>query len=233
MIVETEIIVLNRLKYSDTSLIIKGYTKAFGLKTFIAKGARNKKNSKQSLYQSFSVLEVQLYQKESSNISTLRSANSLLLNTLVFDLSKSSIALFLSEVVLRYVKEEEQNIELYSFFKSKIITLIEQNEVQEINKFTLAFLLELTVLLGIIPQNSIEPNTVFCLEEGCFLDIQFCRKPLSKEKNQIFIALLKGDQLFRKQERRLLIRVLLEYMDTQLSSSGKIKSLEIFEEISA
>ena len=55
MLVSTESISLNYLKYSETSVILKCFTKSDGLKSYLLKGVRSTK--KKSLeYRSFSAL---------------------------------------------------------------------------------------------------------------------------------------------------------------------------------
>ena len=46
MLVNTEAIILGYINYSETSIILKSYTKDFGSKSFIIRGIRSKKKKK-------------------------------------------------------------------------------------------------------------------------------------------------------------------------------------------
>ncbi|MBT3793816.1 MAG: DNA repair protein RecO, partial [Flavobacteriaceae bacterium] len=46
MLVSTEAIVLSYLKYSETSIIVKCFTKSDGLKSYLIKGVRSAKKKK-------------------------------------------------------------------------------------------------------------------------------------------------------------------------------------------
>ena len=51
MLVNTEAIILGYINYSETSIILKSYTKEFGSKSFIIRGIRSKKRKKITLGQ--------------------------------------------------------------------------------------------------------------------------------------------------------------------------------------
>ena len=232
MLVETTAIILSRIKYSDSSLIVKAYTKEFGLKTFIAKGVRGKKKSSSSMFQSFSILELVLYQSKNNSMATFKSAETKIINDLIFDVSKSTIAIFLSEVINRYIKEEEKNQQLFQFISRNIIELMSTQDTITINNFPIMFLYKILSFLGVDPEFINIQNNCFCLVEGCFLPEGQCRKPLSIDQTKLFLKLVSTEESYTKQERRELTRLLLEYLDIQLSVRGKIKSLDVLEELS-
>ena len=49
MVYSTESIVLGHINYSETSIIVRCFTKKFGVKSYLIRGLRSKKKSKHQL----------------------------------------------------------------------------------------------------------------------------------------------------------------------------------------
>ena len=66
MISSTHAIVLSKIKYSDNDLIVKCYTKEFGVVTFLLKHVLKSKKGKvkTAYFQSLSQLQLEIIQKE-------------------------------------------------------------------------------------------------------------------------------------------------------------------------
>ena len=60
MLISTESISLNYVKYSETSIIVKCFTKSDGLKSYLIKGIRSskKKSLNIGLFQPLTILEI-------------------------------------------------------------------------------------------------------------------------------------------------------------------------------
>ena len=66
MINKTRGIVLNYIKYGDTSIICKIYTEQFGLQSYIINGIRNSKSKNIGLFQPLNILDLVVYHKKTS-----------------------------------------------------------------------------------------------------------------------------------------------------------------------
>jgi DNA repair protein RecO (recombination protein O) len=169
MLHKTRGIVLHTVKYSETSLIVKVYTEAFGIQSYMVKGARSPKSKlRPILFQPLTLLELVAYHKERN---TLQSIKEIRLahpyQSMPFDIRKSSIALFLNEVVYRSVGEEESNPALFEFLWSSFLLL---DAVEEpFMHFHLLFTIKLTKYLGFHPRNTrTDQHCFFNLSEGTF-----------------------------------------------------------------
>ena len=115
MLVKTDGIVLNFIKYRETSIIARIYTEQLGLQTYIVNGVRKKEpTGRIALFQPLTLLEMVVYASNSggiTRISEYKCAHQF--QTLLYDIRKSSIALFLSEIISLTVKEEEENPPLF------------------------------------------------------------------------------------------------------------------------
>ena len=117
MLVSTESISLNYVKYSETSIIVKCYTKSDGIKSYLLKGIRSpkKKSLNIGLFQPLTILEIDANHKNRGNLEIIRSAKiGRAYKTIHLDVYKNSMVLFLSEILSKTIKEEEANIEFFS-----------------------------------------------------------------------------------------------------------------------
>jgi len=149
MIVKSKGIVISYIKYGDTSIIARIFTEAFGYGSYIVNGIRSK-NSKKGIgyFQPFSILDLVIYQKESRELQRLAEfKNSVPIHHIYYDLTKSTITLFLAETFSKLLQfEQSPHSELYEFIEESILKL-DQIESGVAN-FHLQFLLKLAEHLG-------------------------------------------------------------------------------------
>jgi DNA repair protein RecO (recombination protein O) len=128
MYYSTRGIVFRQTKYSDTSLVVRILTEEMGLRSYIIKGARGPKAKiKASLFQPLTLLELIVSQKEKSDLQHIREARvTYPYQSIHQDIRKSSILLFLDELLYKSIQEEAVNAELTAIF-DHLILLIDQN----------------------------------------------------------------------------------------------------------
>jgi DNA repair protein RecO (recombination protein O) len=151
---KTKGIVLSYIKYGETSVIVRIFTREFGLKSYIINGARSKTSkSKMALYQPLTLLDLVIYDKESSSLNRISEAKLLMPFQLVpFDFLRSGIAMFMAEVMGKSVFEGYQNEEFFDFLESTI-RLLDEKETALVH-FPLVFLWESSKYLGFAPEDS-------------------------------------------------------------------------------
>ncbi len=149
MLVKTNGIVLNYIKYGDSSIIVKIFTEELGYGSFIVNAIRSQK-SKKSIghFQPFSILELILYVKESRELQRISDVkNHYPLYQIHQDFTKSAITLFLTEVLTKLLQPEQSpNLELYSFISKSIEKFDSLDDGVE--NFHLQFLLKAACHLG-------------------------------------------------------------------------------------
>src|SRR5690242_18066254 len=116
MLISTRGIVLKTTKYGDTSVICHILTEAKGLKNFIVNGVRTKKSSMPLvLFQPGTVLDLNIYSNEQKKLLRIKEAKPHFLWTKVpFDIRRSSLTLFIAELVQKTIHESEENHALFS-----------------------------------------------------------------------------------------------------------------------
>ena len=169
MLHQTRGIALHTTKFSETSSVVKIYTELFGLQSYIIKGIR-KQNAriKPGLFQPLTLLDLVVYHKEKSSLQNLKEANySHPYQEIPFDIRKSSIALFINELLYKTIHEEAAHEELFSFIYKSCLQLDAVRE--DFSLFHVVFSLQLTRFLGCMPQLNYSLKTPFLnLREGVF-----------------------------------------------------------------
>jgi DNA repair protein RecO (recombination protein O) len=162
-------IVFHQTRYSDSSLVVKILTEDAGLGSYIIKGARGPKSKiKASLFQPLTLLDLVVSMKEKSDLNHIREARvAHLYKNISIDIRKSSILLFLNELLYKSIREEAVNKELFRFIYDHLV-LLDETEQNPAN-FHLLFAIHLTQYLGIFPEGIYRnEQSVFDLAEGSF-----------------------------------------------------------------
>jgi DNA repair protein RecO (recombination protein O) len=127
---KTRGIVLQQIKYSDSQIIAHIYTEQFGRQAFMFRRAKSKKSGNSlNFLQPLFLLEIEAQIKDKRQIQRARELrNYPHFNNIPFDITKSSIAIFLAEILSRVLKEEEANAELFNFLYHSVLLLDEEKE---------------------------------------------------------------------------------------------------------
>lgn len=169
MLHSTKGIVFHSLKYSETSLIVKIYTELFGIQSYLFKGIRQVKSKiKPGLFQPMTLLDLVVYHKETQSLQSVKEAHlAHPFKTIPFDIRKSSVILFINELLYKAIREEEPNPDLFVFLWQ---TCAQLDETQKsVSSFHLSFALRLMHYIGIFPQNNHSTRfPVFNMREGLF-----------------------------------------------------------------
>lgn len=163
-------IVLQSLRYGDSSLIVKVFTRNFGLRSYMVKGAynRNAKN-KVALFQNLNMISyVETGKPSGASLGYMKDVQlSEVYQSIPFDMKKSAILLYVSELLSKTLTGQEQNETLYGFIVQSLqwLDLVEGRYAN----FPLHFTLELTRHLGFYPTPNYQPHHCFDMMEGQFV----------------------------------------------------------------
>jgi len=237
-VIHTELIVLSRLRYGDTSLIVRAYTRELGLQSYLIKGVLKPKKTglKPSYFQSLTRLNaVVTYSAKAQKLETIREAKpAATSNGFSADVLKSNVALFMAEVLSMLLSEEQEDQRLYSFLTDHI----DQLETEAVGPdYLILFLLRLAHFMGCFPDKTYELSQVFDLSQGLFIKPQYALTPLSIEASELLHHYLgtKFDNHQRinasKATRQEVLEGLLRYFTFQIAGFKFPKSLEIIQSI--
>ncbi len=241
MLHKTRGIVFKTTDYSESSVIVQVFTEKFGLQSYMISGAK-KPRAKMgyNMLQPLHLLDMIVYHKNTGNVQRIKELkNTPVLKTIPYDIIKSSIALFLNEVLYKAVKQQTADENLFDFVFNAIEWLDHQTE--GLANFHLLFLIQLSRYIGFYPDR-------YLVGEADYFDMKngvFCRyKPnsilyLSPPHTANFARLLLCNfenihQLkLTNEERRYLIQKILEYYAMHVEGFGNIRSHDVLEEVLA
>ena len=194
MILSTNGIVVHSIKYSESSVIVRIYTRLFGIQSYMIKGIhRAKSKIKPALFQPLTLLDLVVYHNEKQSIQSVKDVHlAHPYQTIPFDIRKSSIALFINELIYKTIREEEANPDLFDFLRATCLQLDATKE--PVSAFHLFFSMQFAHHLGIFPQaNYSVQQPFFNLREGYFQSsIPDHPHYLNPENSQLFFSLLEA-----------------------------------------
>jgi len=239
MLHKTRGIVFKTTDYGESSVVVQVFTEKFGLQSYMVNGAKKPKAKiSRNMLQPLHLLDMVVYHKEAGNVQRIKELKtSPMLLTIPYDVIKSSVALFLNEVLYKAVKQQSADEQLFDFAFSAIEWL--DNQTEGLANFHLLFLIRLTRYLGFYPDRYLAGEAdYFDLKNGIFSKY----KPdgvlyLSPPHTQNFTALLQSNfeniaaVKLSNNERRCLISKLLEYYALHIEGFGGVKSQGVLEEV--
>lgn len=239
MISKTRGIILKTLKYGETSLILDIYTQDYGLRSYIIGGVRNKKKgNKAGLLQIMSLVSLVAYHKSSNSLNRIKEIKAdKMYQSLPFEIEKSSIGIFITEVTRRSITQDEQSDSLFNLLYKSFSFLDETKG--SITLFPILFLVKLSKELGFSPaDNYSNQRELFDIQQGQFIPITTQSEyVLDPETSQYLYSLLFEDygisDQFKipKQIRQQLLTQLINFYRIHIDNFGKIKSLDVLKEV--
>ncbi|WP_186753496.1 DNA repair protein RecO [Echinicola salinicaeni] len=223
MIKKTKGIVIHYIKYKETSIIVKIFTRDLGLKSYIVNGVRSPKSkSKMAFYQPLSLLDLVVYDKENASLNRISEVKlSTPFHKIPFDYYRSGTAMFIAEVLGKSIYENYHNEYLFDFLY-QVVVLLDQEGIN-LGNYPIAFLLETSRFLGFSPNNAVE------FFEQVHPDVNDSSYAI--EEKQHFTQLLKApfnhEIRIPASIRRKLLDDLLKFYSIHLETFSEVKSLEV------
>ncbi|MCX6182988.1 MAG: DNA repair protein RecO [Bacteroidetes bacterium] len=227
----SQAIVINTINYSESGVIIKFFTRENGLvSVFAPKKKGNKKNS----FQALSIVEIEYMSRKKASLYRLKSSKIIApFNSIYNDPLKTMMLLFLSEVLVKTVKDEAANPELYNFLRRELLFFDQLEE--GVHNFHLYFLSHLITHLGFRPLQG--EGKFFNIEEGEFVEFEPREKYFNEPESKMFLSLLQssGDDLksicVDRTSRINLLKGIVGFYRYHCPGFGELKSLEVLEEV--
>lgn len=235
MLVKTKAIVISALKYQEKSLIVKCFTESCGLKSYFVRDAFSARKSSQKIayFQPLTILEIEAVHKNKGTLENFKEIKiATPFQSIHSDIYKSTIVLFISEILHHSIHEEEKNESLFSFLETALFWL--DNHDQTAN-FHLILLLEMTKYFGFYPDISEIDFPFFDSNEGVFTLFHGVGS-LTEHETHLFKKLISlkfdNDQkTFHVIERQIVLKILIDYYTLHLDGFRKPKSLEVLKEV--
>jgi DNA repair protein RecO (recombination protein O) len=235
MLEKTRGIILHQIKYTDSGIVAQLYTRKFGRQSIIIKGMRNRKKGKHNiLFQPMFILDLEMYHKASREMHILKEFSvSFAPYDIHSNIKKSSVAIFLGEILTSVLKEESPHEEMFDFIEESIIYFDRCTE--GFANFHIAFLAGLSSYLGFEPgARADSDNLFFDMINGIFVPLppvhgNYANEDISNILADFFVASYDtiSSIILTGVQRNELLETLVRYYSLHLPGLKKIKSLEV------
>lgn len=219
MLAHTHGVVFRFVKYGETSIIVTIFTSQFGLQAYIVNGVRSRSGKgKIALYQPLTLLDLVVYHKETTTIMRIKEAKCIYpYQHVSLDVRKTTIALFIEEIINKSIKEESHSDVLCEFLIESLITL---DKIEKPENFHLIFLVQLSRYLGFQPQS---PAEVLGGRVMDYIDEGLLNTALNSDYH--------SELNLTNVQRRNILDALLRFYSMHVENFGQMKSLTVLREI--
>ena len=218
-------IVLHRISYSNSSLIVSCLTLQNGRQSFLYQGGKKKSSHVFPL----SLCELSYYHRSDSELGKLTDLAPIqsLLN-IQLDPVKSSIAFFWADVIRKTTIDGQSVPAFFDFLQNQIVALDQAKGVHDTN---LMFLLHCTQFLGIEPQHA-GNKKFFNLLEGVFTNEPYGMHTFGGSEVEFLQYLIcsENEAPIPSKLRRRILDLLVMYYNLHLPGFKIDQSLEIIRE---
>ncbi len=231
-------IVLGTLKYGEKGVIVHMLTDVHGRQSYMVQGVKpTAKGSRMALLQPMFAVEFEGLTSTKMSMHRLRDlVPGMVLQSSPFDVRKSTMSLFMAEVLYRLIKDNEPSEALFDFVWGSVAALDVLDE--GVANFHLWFLANLSRLLGFSPDNE--------YKEGAWLDIRdghYTHTPLlpscalDPDNARLLRDMLECDVRFlgeiglNRSQRVAFLEAMLKYYAYHLESIKAVESIRILREV--
>ena len=233
-------IVLNTIKYGESSMVAHLLTDVAGRKSFmvqgIGKGGRGK-GGKSALFQPMFLVDIMALESSHTQIDRVKEATlARPLQSIPFDVRKSTVALFMAELLYKIVREVEPDSPLFEYVYNSVVALDEMEE--GVFNFHLWFMVGLSRFLGFFPADEYREGAVFDIENGSFTTTPPRSGLFFNADNSRLLATLMdispvelGNVKLSRVQRKDFIESLLAHFGYHLDNIPNLQSLRILSEV--
>ncbi|MEF9985614.1 MAG: DNA repair protein RecO [Bacteroidales bacterium] len=169
MLAKSQIIVLHTIKHGDSGMVVQCYSNIYGKQSLYLK-LLSKHLGKFANIHRLSVLDIITYSNGTSSMPIIKEVLPVFnLGGIRTNIYKNTMAIFISELLCKSIREVEANNTLFEFLKASIGIL---NSIEEgMANFHIHFMVHLSKMLGFKPlDNYSYQMPLFCINTACFTE---------------------------------------------------------------
>lgn len=226
---------MHKTKFADSGIVVKFFTEKYGTQTFIVKNAFSNKNRHLlPLLAPLSMVELQFDDRKLNQLMYLKELNCYRqYQNIPYDIIKSSLLMFYSELLYRLLYEYGEDSQLYSFIELRMMDL---DEVVKVRPDThIDFMLQMSRILGFAPVTNFDnSHQIFSIPQSSFVHNWVDEEQnLSPAASKALFAMMNDPlpQPAPKTIRNELLQGMLRYYKHHNEHIGKIESVSILADI--
>jgi len=239
MLISSPGIILSKVRYQDNDLIVKCLTRDLGVVSYMIKNISMSKKSKNkfAFFQLLNILDLETNYNPNRSIQYIKDLkvkyNFTSLHTNIY---KSSVVMFLSEILSNIIHIETKDMELFDFIEK---SLIWYDKSEDSSTFYLIFLMKITHYLGFYPDCTNMSYNYFNLEEGLFESSKNSQYVIEGSSLVLFKTILgikfDGNKLpfIDKTNKKDILKNILIYFKLHVDGFKDPKSLKVLNQIFA
>jgi len=239
MLISSPGIILSKVRYQDNDLIVKCLTRDLGVVSYMIKNISMSKKSKNkfAFFQLLNILDLETNYNPNRSIQYIKDLkvkyNFTSLHTNIY---KSSVVMFLSEILSNIIHIETKDMELFDFIEK---SLIWYDKSEDSSTFYLIFLMKITHYLGFYPDCTNMSYNYFNLEEGLFESSKNSQYVIEGSSLVLFKTILgikfDGNRLpfIDKTNKKDILKNILIYFKLHVDGFKDPKSLKVLNQIFA
>lgn len=237
---KTKGIILHTIKYGDKGHIVYMLTEKLGRVSYWVNSSRGGKPTvakSKIIIQPLTIIDYVAKTPTKGDLHRfVELSKSYYPSNVIFDYTKSTLALFITELVYRFIKTDTENTMIYDYVEHSIKTL---DTIQEgIPNFHIYFILNLTRFLGYYPSDKYIERSFFDLTRGEYVIIRPQHNLYIEQKESEDLSNLQQKQVdmlaelkYNKSTRNTLIEAMIAYINYHNGTNIKISSTEILKEL--
>ncbi|WP_025762683.1 DNA repair protein RecO [Dyadobacter tibetensis] len=229
MLYKTKGIAISYIRFRETSIIAKIYTESFGIQSYIVNSVRSSKarGNKIALFQPLTLLDMVVYHKDKqASVHRISEMKCLVpFHSIPFEIAKSSIGLFLTEILGKTLKEEEQNEPLFDFLYQSILHL--DNMEEGFENFHIQFMIYYASYLGFGIESMRELELELKQHHYPYLANRAQEDVVNMILQQIGYEKIPLDRIGRSS----LLEKLIYFYKIHIEGIGELKSLDVLREV--
>lgn len=238
MLHKTRGLVLNTINYNDKYILAQVFTESFGRVTYMVSKAKGKGTKvPRSLFSPLAILDMEVEHQALRDIQRIREARTdSHLYGIASDLTKTSMAFFLSEFLTRVLRDTSDKL-IFEFLDQSV-QILDMTD-KSIANYHLVFMLKLSHFLGFYPNlEEYKDNGLFDMINGEFVTYQpLHRHFLNRQESKVLSLLARISYenmhhfVFTRQDRIIIINRIIEYYRLHLYDFPALKSLDVLHEL--
>lgn len=226
-------ILLKKISYSETSLILHFFTLENGFQAYLFQGGKKKKGN---MLQPLSIMEIAAYRRPESELGKITAiAADFIPQTIPYDPLKSGLAFFMTEVIEQTLRSSDRDQRMFAFLSQEIQWL---DDSDVITNYPIWFLLKMAEKIGFGLQGDDREARIFDLQAGVISNQTPEGHAFEEDDSVVELSrLLHTDktnflaQHIHKTHRTRIIGHLISYYRWHIAGFKPPKSLEVMQAI--
>jgi len=233
--IKTDGLILKRIKYSDSKVILHIFTPEMGrIAAIITIGKTQKSKYKRNISSPLQFVKMVLFKPKTGTLYKIKEIkHAFIYKNIMQAYRRSAVGLYLLEFLDKSLKEDLKQQDLYIFFLKAITFLDTAEKIENIHVYTIV---NMTKYFGIYPNLNKGEGQYFDIQKGSLsqnLSQQTFTEPLTNHLKKFLLIEMEdsGNIRMSRMQRTGFLEKMEEYWSCHCVHFSKTKSLKVLQEV--